>query len=850
MANTYGRGVMTNQVQDMKMSDAFMVCGSNAAENHPIAFKWIEQAMNREKDPATLIVVDPRFTRTASKANIFAQTRPGTDITFFGGLINWAIENNMVNWDFVKNYSNASFLVDSNFGFNPETGLFSGFKESVDPKTGKTKKKYDATTWAYQMGPDGKPLKDPTLKNPQCVWQLMKKHFGRYTVDKVAQITGIPKEKFLEIAKAYCSTYERGKSGVLLYAMGLTQHSYGTQNIRTFAMLQLILGNVGVPGGGIAALRGCANVQGSTDQALLSHLIPGYLSMPNSTKNPTLDAYLADRLKAAGTSFLSNTPKFMKSYLKAVFGDNAKPDNEFGYKWFPRVKDGANYTHIALFEAMYAGTVKGLMVFGQNPAVGGPNSNMECAAMDKLDWMVVSEIFETDTAVFWKRPGAKTSSINTEVFLLPAAANTEYSGTYTNTGRVVQWFNQASQPKGEGKQDLDILGLIQKKLVELYKADEEAPNREAILNLYWPYGEKVNPEDVLKELNGYTWADKKRVANFTALKDDGSTACGNWVYGGVFPEEAAYPGMTDPDPAKVAAAKASFAKTKGNLAKRTNNEDKGNVAIYPGWAWCWPVNRRIVYNRCSSDPAGQPWTKEKELVRWDGAKWVNVDVPDFKFVDTDKPDKPPVAPNVSAANPFLMANFGMGMLFAQNGLVVDGPFPEHYEPVESPFKNAMNGSQNSPVVKIWDSDMDKLAKVGDPKFPIICGIARVTEHFQSGTMTRNMPWLVEMQPNMFVEMSEGLARRKGVKNGEWVTVKSIRGEVNCVALVTNRIQVLKVNDKETDVVMIPYHFGFKGLCTGGPNGKNYAANQTSPHIGDCNTSTPEYKAFLVDIEKA
>jgi formate dehydrogenase major subunit len=840
---------MTNQIQDMKMSDAFMVCGSNAAENHPITFKWITEAI--EKRGAKLIVVDPRFTRTASKAQYFAQTRPGTDIVFFGALINYAIAKNMINWDFVNNYTNASFLVNPGFGFDQATGLFSGFKETTDPKTGKKKKKYDFATWSFQPGPDGKALKDPTLTNPQCVWSLLKNHYSRYTADQVEKICGIPKAKFEEIANAYCSTFERGKSAVLLYAMGLTQHTYGSQNIRAFAVLQLLLGNVGVPGGGIAALRGCANVQGSTDQALLSHLVPGYLAMPNSAKNATLDDYL--KSKMVGTSYVAlNYNKFFVSLLKAMYGDGATAENQFGYVWFPRVKDGVNYTHIALFEAMYQGTVKGLFVIGQNPAVGGPNSNMECAAMDKLDWMVVSEIFDTETPNFWKRPGADTGSIKTEVFQLPAASNTEYSGTFASTGRVVQWFNKAHEPQGEAKQDMNMMTMLVKKLKELYKADAKAPNRDAVLNLNWPYADAINEEDVLAELNGYTFADKKRVALFTGLKPDGTTACGNWVYSGVFPEEKDYPGMTDPDPAKVAAAKAGFAKTKGNLAKRANNEDNGNVAIYSKWAWCWPANRRIVYNRCSADPAGQPWSADKNLVQWNGTKWVNVDVPDFAAVDATKPDKPPVAPAVSAANPFIMYNTGMGGLFSPAGQLVDGPFPEHYEPVESKFKNAMNGSQNSPVVKIWDGagKMDALASVGDPKYPVICGVARVTEHFQSGTMTRNMPWLVEMQPNMFVEMSKSLADRKGIKNGAWVKLTSARGEVKCVAVVTDRIQVLKVNNEDTDYVMVPYHFGFTGLCTGGPNGDNYAGNQLTPHVGDCNTTTPEYKAFLVNVEKA
>ena len=841
---------MTNQVQDLKMSDCFMVCGSNAAENHPITFKWVEQALNRDKNPAKLIVVDPRFTRTASKANIFAQTRPGTDIVFFGALINYAIKNDMVNWDYLKTYTNATFLVNPGFSFDPKTGLYSGFKETTDPKTGKKKKSYDTATWSFQLGPDGKPLKDPTLTDPQCVWNQMVKHYERYTPEKVEQVCGIPRAKFEEIAKTFCSTYEKGKSGVLMYAMGLTQHTYGTQNIRTFAVLQLILGNVGIPGGGVDALRGCANVQGSTDMALLCHIFPGYNPMPNSAKNPTLQSYIDARLKAVGSAYWSNTPKFVVSFWKAMYGDAATKENEYGYKWFPRLKSGVNYTHIALFEAMYQGTVKGLFVIGQNPSVGGPNANMECAAMEKLDWMVCSELFDTETPNFWDRPGTDPGKIKTEVFLLPAASNTEYEGSFTNTGRVVQWFYEAHKPGELVKQDMDMMSLLVAKLKELYKADTKAPSRDAVLNLYWPYGEKVKAEDVLAELNGYTWADKKRLKNFTVLKDDGSTACGNWIFSGVYPDESGYPGVTDADPTKATAAKASFAKTKGNLAKRTNNEDKGGVAIYPGWGWCWPVNRRILYNRCSADPAGQPWNPEKKLVQWTGTKWDLVDVPDFKATDSALPGNPPVPPDVSAANPFLMINFGMGQLFCLTALV-DGPFPEHYEPIETPFKNEMNGSQNDPMAKVFkESDMDKLAEVGDPDYPIIASTSRVTEHFQSGTMTRNMPWLVEMQPNMFVEMSKDLAKRKGIKNGDWVKVKSIRGETQAVAMVTDRIQVLKVNGRDTDVVNMPYHFGYKGYCTGGPKDISYAANVLTPNVGDANTTIPESKAFLVDVEKA
>lgn len=841
---------MTNQVQDLKMSDCFMVCGSNCAENHPITFYWMEKAMNRAENPAKLIVVDPRFTRTASKADIYAPTRPGTDIVFVGGLVNYAIKNNMVNWDYVKTYTNAPFLVNPGFGFDIDKGVFSGFSETTDPKTGKVKKKYDTATWSFQLGPDGKPLTDPTLSNPQCVWQQMIKQYERYTPEKVEQICGMPVDKFEEVAKAYCSTYENGKSGVMMYAMGLTQHTYGSQNVHSYGVLQLVLGNMGIPGGGVDALRGCANVQGSTDQALLYHIFPGYNPMPVSTKAVTLADYNAARVKAVGSAYWSNTPKFTVSFFRAMYGDAGTPENEFGYKWFPRLKDGVNYSHMALFEAMYAGKVKGLFVVGQNPAVGGPNANMETAAMEKLDWMVVQEIFNHETPNFWQRPGADPGKINTEVFLLPAAANGEYAGTFANTGRVIQWFYQSGDPKGDSRKDIDIFTMLVNKLKELYKADAKAPNRDGVLGLYWPYGDDANLEDVLAELNGYTWADKKRLKNFTVLKDDGSTACGNWIFGGVYPEEADYPGITDADPAKKAAAQQSFAKTKGNLSKRTNNEDKGNVSIYPAWAWCWPVNRRIIYNRCSADPAGQPWNSAKDIARWDGAKWVMVDVPDFKATDPALPGNPPVAPAVSAANPYIMLNFGKGQLFSLTALV-DGPFPEHYEPIETPFENEMNGMQNNPLAKIFnESDMDKLAEVGDPNYPIIAGTSRVTEHFQSGTMTRNMPWLVEMQPEMFVEMSKSLAKRKGIKNGDWVKIKSIRGETEAVALVTDRVQVLTVNGKDTDIVNMPYHFGYTGYCTGGPKDISYASNVLTPHVGDANTAIPESKAFLVDIEKA
>lgn len=856
---------MTNQWTDVKKSDCVMVCGSNCAESHPISFKWIEAAMHREKSPAKLIVVDPRFTRTAARADIFAQIRPGTDIVFFGGLVNYALQNNMIQKDYVLNYTNASFLVNPKYSFNDKTGLFSGYDPAV--------RKYDPASWAFQFdkygldgkpAPDAKPLRDATLQNPQCVFQILKNHFSRYTPEKVEGITGIPKDKFVEIAKTYCATSENGKSGTLMYAMGLCHHTYGTQNIRTFAILQLLLGNIGMPGGGINALRGESNVQSSTDFALLWGNWPGYLSAPNSTKDPSLVKLIENfrASKGAASFFGANCDKFYVSLLKSWYGENATAGNEFAYQWLPKVKEGKNYSHIALFEALYrqekGKEIKGLILWGQNPCVGGPNANMEAKAMENLEWLVAVDLWETESSVFWKRPGA-TGAINTEVFLLPAASSIEKEGSVTNSGRVIQWRYKAVNPPGEAKSDGAIVSMLMHKLIELYKADPNAPNREAMVDMYWPYNpEEPDPDMTMKEINGFGWAGGKpgnQVKNFTVLKADGSTACGNWVFSGIYPAQSDYPGMDKPE--TKTAAELSFKKTGGNLAKRTNAEDKGDQGIYAKWAFAWPVNRRIIYNRCSADPAGQPWNPDKNLVKWDGAKWVNIDVPDFKATDAALPGNPPVPPNVSAANPYIMQPYGMGHLFAPTGLA-DGPFPEHYEPVESPFKNAMSAGheQYSPVAKIWslkDSgkpDMDQLAEPGNKQYPIVATTWRLTEHWQAGQMTRNLPWLAEMQPEMIVELSKDLAKRKGIKNGDTVLVKSIRGGVECVALVTERVQVLKINGTNCDVVGLPWHYGYTGYITGGPNGRSYAANQLTPHLGDANTMTPEYKAFLVDIEKA
>jgi formate dehydrogenase major subunit len=808
---TFGRGPMTNHWIDMKNSDCIMVCGANNAETSPVSWRWINEA---QESGAKVIVVDPRFTRSASRADLFAQIRPGTDSAFFGGLVNYALQNDLVQTDYVKAYTDAPYLISPDFDFDADSGLFSGFNSE--------KKKYDAASWGYQKGPDGNPLTDPTLSDPNCVFQLLKKHFERYTSRMVAEVTGISEEKFIEIAKTYCATGDAKKSGVLFYSVGITQHSHSSQMIRAFDILQLLLGNIGVAGGGVNAMAGAGNGMGGAMNALVWNQLPTSLPTPNSSKHPTLDKYVEDKLKTAGNSGWKATKKYIVSLLKAYWGDNATAESEFAYQYLPKTKNGKSYSHVTMFEQMLAGNIKGLLCFGQNPAVGGPNAEAERNALDKLEWLVVSDLWETETSNFWKRPGADAGDINTEVFLLPSASSTEKEGTTTNSGKWIQWRFKAIDPPGEAKSDLWMLDKIYKKVKELYEDDESAPVRGAITELYWPYGDEPDPEEVLRLINGFTWSDKKQIVNMSKLADDGSTACALWAYSGVFPEE-------------------------GNLSKRTGMEDPSELGLYPQWSFSWPVNRRIFYNRCSADAAGNPWNPDKALVKWDGSKWVANDNPDFSAKDAATGAAVP--PQTSANFPFLMLPYGKGRMFVPSGLA-DGPLPEHYEPVESPVENAMSSQQYNPVAVIWDSELNELAETGSSEYPVVATTGRVSEHWQAGQMTRNLPWACEMMPEMFVELSRALAEKEGISNGDKVIVKSARGEVKCRACVTERIQTLKVGGKEVETVYMPWCFGYTGLRTGGNNGDAYSANQLTAHIVDPDSFIPEYKAFLVNVRKA
>ncbi|MCL6573113.1 MAG: formate dehydrogenase-N subunit alpha, partial [Bacillus sp. (in: Bacteria)] len=670
------------------------------------------------------------------------------------------------------------------------------------------KRVYDKTQWAWETNEDGTPVKDDTLENPRCVFQLMKKHYSRYDVNSVIAVTGTSKEDYLKVCETFCATSKVGKSGTILYAMGTTQHTVGTQNVRAFAIIQLLLGNIGLPGGGINALRGESNVQGSTDFALLYDTIPGYLTAPKAIpEHATLAAY--NLKETPKTGYQSNKPKFVASLLKAWYGPNATKANEFGYQLLP--KGNKNYSHINLFNAMYKGEIEGAFLFGTNPIVGGPNAGKEKEALANLKWLVAIDLWETETSSFWqKAAGSKPAEINTEVFLLPASSSYEKEGTVSNSGRWMQYRWKAIDSRGEAKADLEIIHMLTTTIKGLYK-NESSPAAKQINSLYWNYGEGHHPDIdlVSKEINGYDVNTGKQVAGFGALMDDGSTCSGNWIYSGFYPEEGK------------------------NRSKNRDNKDTGG-GNFLNWSFAWPANRRIVYNRASADVNGQPWSKEKAVIWWDATqkKWIGNDIPDFL------PTKAPTDPG--GASPFIMNKDGVGLLYAPS--LNDGPFPEHYEPFESPVKNTFSSQEMNPVVAVIEGDFNKRGFKAD--FPIVATTYRVSEHWQSGTMTRNQEWLSELAGHMFIEMSEELAKEKDIKNKDKVIISSARGEIKAYAMVTKRFKPYTISGKKVHQIGMPWHFGFKGFATGD------TANHLTPHIGDANTMIPEYKAFLCEVRRA
>mgnify|MGYP005806063849 CR=1 FL=1 len=805
---------MTNSWTDIRNTDLVVIMGGNAAEAHPCGFKWVTEA--KASRGAKLIVVDPRFTRSASVADFYAPIRQGTDIAFLLGVINYCIGNDKVQWDYVKAFTNAAYLVKEGFAYHD--GLFTGYDEA--------KRDYDRSSWEYEIGPDGFAVVDETLQNPRCVWSLLKQHVAIYTPELVERICGTPKDKFLKVAQMIAECSSPTKTMTSMYALGWTQHSKGSQNIRGMAMLQLILGNIGVRGGGMNALRGHSNIQGLTDIGLMSNLIPGYMTLATD-KEPDFATYMSTRgfkpLRPNQISYWQNYKKFMVSFLKAMWGPAATAENNFAFDYLPKL-DVPAYDVLRAFELMNQGKMTAYFCQGFNPLQAFPNKAKIASALSKLKLLVVMDPLDTETARFWENHGeynnADPSKIQTEVIQLPVTCFAEDEGALVNSGRWLQWHWAGGSPPGDAKHDTWILAQIFLRLKKLYQ-NEGGAFPDPILNLTWPYKnpEEPTPEELAKEMNGYALADVfdpndptkkilekgKQLPGFAALRDDGTTASGCWIFAGCFTEA-------------------------GNMMARRDNSDPDNTGAYPKWTFAWPANRRILYNRASCDINGKPWDPSRKLIEWDGAKWAGYDVPDI----------PPTA-KPQDVGPFIMNPEGVSRLFVRR-MMRDGPFPAHYEPFESPRVNVVAPKvRGNPVARVFKDDMAQFAEPESKEFPYAATSYRLTEHFHYWT---KHVWVnAVLQPEFFVEISEELAREKGIEKGGWVRVWSKRGEVRAKAVVTKRIKPLICDGKPVHVVGIPLHWGFMGAAR-----KGFGPNVLAPFVGDANIETPEFKAFLVNIE--
>ncbi|MBV9864722.1 MAG: molybdopterin-dependent oxidoreductase [Abitibacteriaceae bacterium] len=883
---SFGRGAATSFQQDLANSDCILIMGSNMAEAHPVGFRW---PMKAKEKGAKLIHVDPRFTRTSALCDLFVGIRAGSDIAFLGGLINYVLTNEKWFKDYVLAYTNASTIVAEGFQDTEELeGVFSGY----DPQ----KQEYDASKghWGYEgaggdkpkqdqgvegaggaaeggeqksqqgskgvhgyglMGgasshstpqsestaaPAGQPPRDPTLQDPRCAMQYLRRHYARYTPEMVTQTCGCTVEQFLEVAQLLCDNSGPERTTALVYAVGWTQHTTGVQIIRAAGILQMLLGNMGRPGGGIMAMRGHASIQGSTDVPTLYDLLPGYLPQPAADKgHEDLASYV--KYEGMPTGYWANFRKFIVSLLKAWYGEAATPENDFCFSWLPRIDD--DYSQLLFFNKMAKGEVKGYFLFGQNPGGGGPNARLHRAGLRNLDWLVVADWFETESAVFWKNdPTAPPSSeIKTEVFFIPAASATAKEGSFTNTQRLLQWHDKAVDPEGDCRSDLWFVYNLGKRIKQLY-ADSTDPKDDPIKHLTWDYDHdepprlpdgslsriegEPNASKVLQEINGYNLKEidsrtgkPKLLSGFSECKEDGSTACGCWIYSGVFPE---------PD------------RNRARERKITDNP------VQPEWGFAWPHNRRMMYNRASADPQGRPWSERKKYIWWDEEKkkWVGNDEPDFE------PDKPPSyrpAPDckgmdaISGAEPFIMKPDGRAWLFAPGG-TKDGPFPAHYEAGESPVRNLLYPKyQASPTTRYFEGPLNPIAHTPESEYPIVATTFRLTEHYLSGPMSRFNSWLNELQPEMFAELSPELAEERGIEHGGWMTISSPRGSIEARAMVTRRIKPLTIDGRIVHQIGLPFHWAFAGETVGGN------ANDLTSLTADPNVSMHEGKAFVCEV---
>jgi formate dehydrogenase major subunit len=836
LGTSFGRGGASDFQQDLMNSDCIVIMGSNMAENHPVGFQWVLEARERG---AKVFHIDPRFTRTSAMATKHVGIRAGSDIAFLGGIVNYIFEHERWFDEYVKNYTNAVAIIDPEFQDTEELdGLFSGF----DPKT----KKYDPTSWKYdgskikhgkppkgeQSGHGGgssmiehgePPKEDPTLQDPRCVFQIVKRHFARYTPEAVADACGCTADQFLEVAEALCESSGRERTSAFAYAVGWTQHTVGVQIIRTAAIIQLLLGNMGRPGGGIVALRGHASIQGSTDIPTLYNTLPGYIDMPHTEDEVSFDKWVEFHRAEGG--WWNKLDAYLVSLLKAWWGAAATPENEFCFSYLPRIDDdNSNYWTV---QQMLQGKIEGYIVVGENPAIGSANGRAQRLGMANLDWLVVRDLVEVETAAFWydspeiESGELVTEQIPTEVFFLPASSHVEKDGSFTNTQRLLQWHFKAVEPKEDCRSDLWFYFHLGKKIKERLK-DSQDPRDLPVQDLTWAYptnGEHEEPsaDAVLSEING--WNDKgEALAGYKLLKADGTTACGCWIYCGVFAEDQ-------------------------NMAARKKPHWEQSFAAHE-WGWAWPANRRLLYNRASADPDGKPWSERKKLVWWDPQqkKWTGDDTPDF---DEEKPPEyRPAAdargPDAIAGNhPFIMQADGRGWLYVPQGLE-DGPLPTHYEPHESPFRNPLYKQRANPARQKQEHE-DPYNPPASDEFPYVVTTYRLTEHHTAGGMSRTVPFLSELQPQLFVEVHPDLARERGLEHGGWATIVTARSAIEARVLVTERIRPVRIQGRICHQVGLPYHWGQRGLTTGG------AANDLAHMSLDPNVHIQEVKAFTCDI---
>lgn len=809
---------MTNHWVDIRNADVILVMGGNAAEAHPCGFKWVTEA--KAHRGARLIVVDPRFTRTASVADFYAPIRTGTDIAFLGAVINYLLTNDKIQHEYVKNYTDFSFIVREDFAFND--GIFSGYDAQ--------KHSYpDKSSWNYELGDDGFVKTDDTLQNPRCVYQLLKQHYSRYTPEMVEKVCGTPKDKFLKVCEMLASTAVPGRAATIMYALGWTHHSIGSQNIRTGAMVQLLLGNIGIAGGGMNALRGHSNIQGLTDLGLMSNLLTGYMTLPFEAEQD-YDDYIKKRasqpMRPNQLSYWQHYGAFFVSFMKSWWGDAATKDNNWGYDWLPKLDKP--YDLLQTIELMNQGKVNGYICQGFNVMASSPNKAKTVSALSKLKWLVIMDPLAIETAEFWKKYGdyndVDPTSIQTEVFRLPTTCFAEENGSLVSSSRVLQWHWKGAEPPGEAKSDLEIMsGLFLRMRAAYQKDGGKLPD--PIVKLDWPYSDPASPtpEELAKEYNGRALADQtdakdptrvlvkkgEQLSAFAQLKDDGTTASGCWIFCGAWTQS-------------------------GNQMGRRDNDDPTGIGQTLNWAWAWPANRRVLYNRASCDVAGKPFDPTRKLIAWNGSAWTGADIPDYK-VD-EAPDQ--------GMGPFIMNPEGVARFFARDGMN-EGPFPEHYEPFENPlgynpFHPNNPLATSNPAARVFPDDRKTFGTA--QQFPHVATTYRLTEHFHFWTKHARLNAII--QPQQFVEIGEALAKEVGVVAGERVKVSSNRGYLVAVAVVTKRIKPLTIEGKTVHQVGVPLHWGFKGLTHPG-----YLTNTLTPPVGDGNSQTPEFKSFLVKVEK-